>query len=130
MAAAYGEAERYMAAGTPDAVQGAMLIYGYAWEAGSGPSATAIGRMYDPDTFDAKKSAFPAPDAEKALLWYQRAAEKSDPEGLYRLGKLLLSGRIEQPGLGPEQGVRDLELAAQLGYAAAKTELGKLNKSQ
>lgn len=122
----YDEAQRYLHAGTPDAVQGALVLLTRAAKGGSGPAETALGRMYDPDTFSPASSAMKAPDPDKALLWYQRAAAANDPEGLYRLGKLLMSGRVSVPGLGPEQGAADLQRAAALGSAEAKAELDKL----
>lgn len=122
----YDEAQRYLHAGTPDAVQGALVLLTRAAKGGSGPAETALGRMYDPDTFSPATSAMKAPDPDKALLWYQRAATANDPEGLYRLGKLLMSGRVSVPGLGPEQGTADLQRAAALGSAEAKAELDKL----
>lgn len=124
------EARRYMKAGSSEAIQGACLVFDDAWKLGSGPAATAMGRMYDPSTFKPSASCMPAADPEKALLWYQRAADKNDPEGLYRLGMLLLSGRIDEPGLGPEQGVRDLQRAASLDNTDAKAQLAKLNAAK
>jgi TPR repeat protein len=82
--------------------------------------------MYDPDMFRADTSAMKAPDPDKALLWYQRAAQSNDPEGLYRYGKLLVSGQVSTSGLGPEQGVAALQRAAALGSAEAKAELDKV----
>jgi TPR repeat protein len=122
----YAEAQRYLKDGSPDALQGALVLLGRAADAGSGPAQTALGRMYDPDTFSPQTSAMKAPDPEKALLWYQRAAKSNDPEGLYRLGKLLLSGRASAPGLGPEQGAADLKRAADLGYKDAQAEIDRL----
>jgi hypothetical protein len=125
--AAYTEAQRYLKKATPDSLQGALVLLNHAATAGSGPAATKIGRMYDPDGFDPKASAMKAPDPDKALLWYQRAAQANDPEGLYRLGKLLMSGHAEAPGLGPEQGAADLQRASQLGYQPAQQEIDKLH---
>ncbi len=122
----YDEAQQYVKAGTPEALQGALILLTHAADAGSGPAETAIGRMYDPDTFRAETSAMKAPDPDKALLWYHRAADANDPEGLYRYGKLLLSGRGSDSGPGPEQGVAALQKAAALGSADAKAELDKL----
>ncbi|MGD0106625.1 MAG: hypothetical protein ABSC06_21685 [Rhodopila sp.] len=122
----YGEAQRYLKDGSPDALQGALVLLGRAADAGSGPAQTALGRMYDPDTFSPQTSAMKAPDPEKALLWYQRAAKSNDPEGLYRLGRLLLSGRAAAPGLGPEQGAASLQRAADLGNKDAQAEIDKL----
>jgi hypothetical protein len=124
---AYAEAQRYLKAGSPDGLQGALVLLNHAAGAGDAPAETAIGRMYDPDGFSAQASAFKAPDADKALLHYQHAAAANDPDGLYRLGKLLMSGRVSAPGLGPEQGVVDLQRASDLGYKPAQEELEKLH---
>lgn len=124
--ASYAEAKRYLKDGSPDALQGALILLSGAADTGSGPAQTALGRMYDPDTFTPQTSAMRAPDPEKALLWYQRAAKSNDPEGLYRLGKLLISGRAAAPGLGPEQGAANLQRAADLGSNEARDEIDKL----
>jgi hypothetical protein len=129
-AAAYGEARKYAQDGSPDALQGALLLLTRAADQGSGPADTALGRMYDPATFSAKTSAMKAPDVDKAALWYQRAAKADDPEGWFRLGVLNLSGRAAGPDMGPEQGVRDLQRAADLGYRGAKEELDKLKAAR
>nr|WP_294509960.1 hypothetical protein [uncultured Rhodopila sp.] len=122
----YAEAQRYLKNGSPEALQGALILLNRAADGGSGPAQTAIGEMYDPDTFGPQTSAMKAPDTDKALLWYSRAAKSNDPEGLYRLGKLLMSGRASAPGLGPEQGVADLQRAAELGSKPAQAEIDKL----
>ncbi|EWY42858.1 hypothetical protein N825_01850 [Skermanella stibiiresistens SB22] len=129
-AGALAEATKYMAEGSRDAVQGALLLYRRAADGGQPEAATAIGAMYDPETFSPERSAVPAPDAEKAQLWYEKAADANDAEGLYRLGKLYVSGRVEGPGISPEAGVRSLQKAAGLGHAGAKTELEKLGQPQ
>ena len=125
----YTEAQRYLKDGSPEALQGGLILLTRAADAGSGPAQTAIGRMYDPDTFTPQTSAMKAPDPDKALLWYQRAAQSNDPEGLYRLGKLLMSGHASAPGLGPEQGVTALQRAAELGSKDAQQELDKLRNN-
>jgi hypothetical protein len=122
----FGEAQRYLKDGSLDALQGALVLLGRAAEVGSGPAQTALGRMYDPDTYTPQTSAMKAPDPDKALLWYQRAAKSNDPEALYRLGRLLLSGRASGPGLGPEQGAADLQRAVDLGFKDAQAEIDKL----
>jgi hypothetical protein len=124
--ASYAESQRYQTDGSPGALQGALILLSRAADSGSGPAQTALGRMYDPDTFSPQTSAMKAADPDKALLWYQRAAKSNDPEGLYRLGKLLISGRAAAPGLGPEQGAADLQRAADLGSNAAREEIDKL----
>ncbi|MEI6559609.1 MAG: hypothetical protein WCO00_14495 [Rhodospirillaceae bacterium] len=121
------EAERYLKAGSHEATQGALLLYTAAYDKGNASAATAVGRMWDPEGFEPGRSAFAAPDPDKAALWYQRAAERNDPEGLYRLGHLLLSGRT-QAGEGPEAGVTYLSRAAGLGHEAARAELARLKE--
>jgi hypothetical protein len=129
-AAAYAEAQKYLQDGSPDAVQGALLLLTRAADQGSGPADTALGRMYDPATFATKTSAMKAPDVDKAALWYRRATEADDPEGWFRLGELNLKGQASGPGMGPEQGVRDLQRAAALGYPGAKEELDNLKATR
>ncbi|WP_192499150.1 tetratricopeptide repeat protein [Skermanella pratensis] len=129
-AGALTEAKRYMQEGSRDAVQGALLLFRRAADGGQPEAATAIGAMYDPETFSPERSAVPSPDAEKAQLWYEKAADANDAEGLYRLGRLFISGRVEGPGISPEAGVRTLQRAAQLGHAEAKAELEKLGQPQ
>ena len=129
-AGALTEAKRYMQEGSRDAVQGALLLFRRAADGGHPEAATAIGAMYDPETFSPERSAVPAPDAEKAQLWYEKAADADDAEGLYRLGRLFISGRVEGPGISPEAGVRTLQRAAQLGHPEAKAELEKLGQPQ
>ena len=83
--------------------------------------------MYDPETFSPTTSAVGAADPEKAYLWYDRGASANDPEALYRLGQLMIKGRVDGPGISPEAGIRLLEKAAGLGHAEAKTALEKLH---
>jgi hypothetical protein len=128
--ATYAEAQRYLKDGSPDALQGSLILLSRAADAGNGSAQTALGRMYDPDTFTPQTSAMKAPDSDKALLWYRRAATSNDPEGLYRLGMLLMSGHAAAPGLGPEQGAADLQRAAELGNSDARAAIDKLRNKQ
>jgi hypothetical protein len=125
----YTEAERYQKAGTPDAVQGALILLNRAANDGNTSAQVALGKMYDPETFDPKVSAMKAPDPDKALLWYQRAAKANDPEALYREGKLLMSGRVQVPGESPESGVVMLRKAAELGSSDAQKAIDALSKN-
>jgi hypothetical protein len=125
----YAEAERYLKAGTPDAVQGALVLLNRAANDGNTSAQVALGKMYDPETFDPKTSAMKAPDPDKALLWYDRAAKANDPEALYREGKMLMSGRVQAPGESPESGVVMLRKAAELGNADAQKALDALPKT-
>ena len=125
----FTEAQRYLKAGTHDAVEGALILLNKAANDGNPSAQVALGKMYDPDTFDPKTSAMKAPDADKALLWYDRAAKANDPEALYREGKLLMSGRAEMPGESPESGVVMLRKAAELGNSDAQKMLDALPKT-
>ena len=116
--ATLAEAQTYLRNGSEDARQGALLLLTRAASEGGGAADTAIGRMYDPNGFSAATSAMAAPDRDKALLWYQRGAERNDPEALYRAGRLLAA----DPASAAE-GNRDLERAAELGNADAKKEV-------
>jgi len=124
---AFATAQAYLGAATPDSLQGALLLLTYAAQAGNAGAATAIGKMYDPETFSASTSAVGAADPEKAYLWYDRGAGSNDPEALYRLGQLMIKGRVEGPGISPEAGIRMLEKAAGLGHVEAKAALDKLH---
>ncbi len=123
---AFAASQAYLGAATPEALQGALLLLTYAAQAGNAGAATAIGKMYDPETFSATSSAVGAADPEKAYLWYDRGASANDPEALYRLGQLMIKGRVDGPGISPEAGIRMLEKAAGLGHAEAKNALDKL----
>jgi len=124
---AFSTAQAYLGAATPDSLQGALLLLTYAAQAGNAGAATAIGKMYDPETFSATTSAVGAADPEKAYLWYDRGASSNDPEALYRLGQLMIKGRVEGPGVSPEAGIKMLEKAAGLGHVEAKAALDKLH---
>lgn len=124
---AFAASQTYLGAATPDALQGALLLLTYAAQAGNAGAATAIGKMYDPETFSPTSSAVGAADPEKAYLWYDRGASANDPEALYRLGQLMIKGRVDGPGISPEAGIRMLEKAAGLGHAEAKVALEKLH---
>ena len=50
------------------------------------PSAfNALGQIYEEGKFVAK-------DVKKSFFFYKKSAEKKDPEGLYRVGKMLEKG--------------------------------------
>lgn len=117
-AATLAEAKTYLRNGSDEARQGALLLLTRAATDGSGAADTAIGRMYDPNGFSAAASAMSAPNRDKALLWYQRGADRNDPEALYRAGMLLSA----EPATAAD-GTRDLQRAADLGNADAKREV-------
>ena len=131
-AADYGEARKYLQDGSPDALQGALLLLTRAADQGSGAADTALGRMYDPATFSTKTSAMKAPDVDKAALWYQRATKADDPEGWFRLGVLNLQrGRAAGPDMGPEQGVCATSSARPIwAMAAPRKNLDKLKAAR
>jgi hypothetical protein len=122
------EGDRYLAAGNRDAVQGALLLYTAAWDRGEPGGAVEVGKMWDPEGFNTNHSAFTKADADKAMLWYRRAADRNDPEGLFRLGHLLVSGQTSLPN-AKEAGISALKRAADLGNEAARTELAHLKEA-
>lgn len=118
------EAILYEQAGRPDL---ALLLYRHAARRGDSQAAVAIGRMYDPDGFDPKTSAFTVPDAEQAASFYEQAAEAGDAKAQFGLGRLLLSGRTAGDS-DAERGVVWLQRAAAQGHAEARAALGRLQK--
>jgi Sel1 repeat len=114
--AAVTEAEAYEKAGRSDL---ALLIYRHADRQANAAAAKAIGRMYDPATYNRETSPFPVPDADRAAEYYHRAAEGGDIEGQYLLGRLLMSGATSGE-TDVEKGVVWLERAANSGHVAAK----------
>jgi hypothetical protein len=120
-AASVTEAEAYARAGHPDL---ALLIYRHADRQGNPVAAKAIGRMYDPATYNRETSPFPAPDADQAAEYYHRATEAGDVEAQYLLGRLLTSGATSGES-DVERGVVWLERAAASGHAEAKKLLLK-----
>jgi hypothetical protein len=121
---ATAEAALYEAAGHPDL---ALLLYRHAARQGELKAALAIGRMYDPEGFDASRSAFAAPDAAQAARYYEQGAEAGDAEAQYRLGRLLLSGRTAGDS-DAERGALWLRRAAGQGHAQARAALAALQK--
>ncbi len=121
---ALAEAALYEAAGHPDL---ALLLYRHAERRGEPKAALAIGRMYDPEGFEAARSAFPAPDADQAASYYERGAEAGEAEAQFRLGRLLLSGRTSGEA-DAERGAVWLQRAAEQGNAEARAALDQLQK--
>jgi TPR repeat protein len=119
------KAEEFLKAGKPDL---ALLIYRYADRKNDPEAATAIGRMYDPQTHTPQTSPFPAPDSDQAVSYYRKAAEGGDPAAQFALGKLMMSGATSGPN-DAEQGVVWLQRAAKQGNADAINELQKLGIS-
>jgi hypothetical protein len=117
------EAEAYLEAGHPDL---ALLLYRNADRQGEAAASVAIGRMYDPSTFDSRTSAFPSPNADQAATYYLKAAETGDAEAQFLLGKLMVEGATSGPG-DAEAGVVWLQRAAEQGNEDAKQMLATLN---
>lgn len=118
---AFAAGERFRAA---NALDGAFLLFRHAAEAGSAKAAVAVGEMYDPATHSAATSPLPSPNPEQAAAWYRRAAEAGDAEAQYRYGRLLMSGKAEDPQ-GADAGLAWLRKAADQGHAQAKEALPK-----
>jgi hypothetical protein len=123
---ATAEASLYEAARHPDL---ALLLYRHAARRGEPKAALAIGRMYDPDGFDAARSPFAVPDGDQAARFYEQAAEKGDAEAQLRLGRLLLSGRTSGEA-DAERGALWLQRAAGQGNAEARAALARLGNAQ
>jgi hypothetical protein len=100
----------------------AFLVYRFAAEGGDNDAALAIGKMYDPDTYDPKTSPLPAANAEEAASWYHQAAEAGLVEAERRLGKLLLKGNTNVAA-DAEKGAFWLRKAADQGDADAAAAL-------
>jgi len=58
-----------------------------------------------------------SPDQQRALYWYERAAQANNAEALYHLGILMGDGLRE--GAGREEALFAMESAAEQGYQAA-----------
>jgi TPR repeat protein len=74
---AYEQAQRLYRERRYDA---AFLVYRYAAQRGEGRASLAIGRMYDPSTFNAATSPFTKPNPDEAALWYAQAKRQIDPD--------------------------------------------------
>ena len=117
----FGMAEKFRAA---KSLEGEFLLLRNAANKGSAPAALALGQMYDPATYSPETSPLPAPNPEQAVEWYRQAAEAGIAEAQYRLGALLMSGKVDEPD-GPERGVAWLQKAADQGHQQAKDALPK-----
>ena len=117
----FGMAEKFRAA---KSIDGEFLLLRNAANKGSAPAALALGQMYDPATYSPETSPLPAPNPEQAVEWYRQAAEAGIAEAQYRLGALLMSGKVDEPN-GPERGVAWLQKAADQGHQQAKDALPK-----
>ena len=104
--------------GKPDL---ALLVYRHAAGQGETRAAAAIARMYDPATFDPKRSPLPKADAETAVYWYEAPAGAGDAVAQRRLGALMLERNPDGPQrdkaldwLGKAAAAGDAEAAALL----------------
>jgi hypothetical protein len=87
-------ASRFAEAG---AVEGAFLLRQHAARNGDVASAAELGRLYDPKFFAAGKSPVASASADRAIDWYERAAEAGNPEALSRLPELLKDPSVSRP---------------------------------
>ncbi|MEO1091058.1 MAG: hypothetical protein AAFX81_10520 [Pseudomonadota bacterium] len=87
--AALAEAQRFAAATAHD---GAFLLYRYAARKGAADAAFAIGRYYDPETFDAGRGPVANADAATALEWYEQAADAGHQAAMLQAATLLEAG--------------------------------------
>jgi TPR repeat protein len=87
----YERAERFRGAGL---LADAYLLYFFAGRLGHGPSALALGRMYDPKTFTREVSILREPDVAQAHKWYDLAARAGDPAA--KRHQADLRGRVER----------------------------------
>lgn len=72
-------------------IDAAFLVYRYAGRLGESRASLALGRMYDPHTFNTAMSPFSKPNPEQATHWYEQTTRQSDsnsPEHLEALGAL------------------------------------------
>jgi hypothetical protein len=79
----------------------AFLVYRYAAQRGEGRASLAIGRMYDPSSFNADTSPFKKPNHDEAALWYAQAKRQTDPdtpEYLEAVKALQVLKRLESNG--------------------------------
>ncbi|CAO3376476.1 tetratricopeptide repeat protein [Azospirillum argentinense] len=118
---AYAAGERFRQA---RALDGAFLLFRHAAERGNAEAAVALGAMYDPATHSAETSPLPAANPTQAAEWYRRAAEAGNAEAQFRYGRLLASGKTDDPQ-GPDAGLAWLRKAADQGHAQAKEALPK-----
>jgi uncharacterized protein len=101
----------------PDTERGKFLIQQSA-EAGFAPAQTSQGILLEQQV-DLKSRN---PDFSEALVWYRKAAEQKEPEGLYRLAKFHLSGSgVPKDDAAALNLLRD---AAAAGHGLAINEIG------
>ncbi len=91
----YEHAQAYVAQGQ---IGPSFLLYRAAARAGSGEAAIAIGRMYDPVDFANRVSPFEAPNADKALEWYQTAKRLRAAGAIRATERTLSALKVEASG--------------------------------
>jgi hypothetical protein len=69
-------------------IVGARIILEELARKGSAKGALALARSYDPAHSRALRGSGPAPDLEKALVWYQRAQELGSAEARERIAEI------------------------------------------
>ena len=87
-------AQRFTDAGAMD---GAFLLLQHAARNGDAKAAEELGRLYDPKFFAAGKSPVAEASADRAIDWYERAAEAGDAEAIARLPELLKDPSVTRP---------------------------------
>ena len=87
-------AKRFTDAGAMD---GAFLLLQHAARNGDAKAAEQLGRLYDPKFFTAGKSPVAEASADRAIDWYERAAEAGDAEAIARLPELLKDPSVTRP---------------------------------
>ena len=78
-------AQRFTQAGSLD---GAFLLLQHAARNGDAKAAEQLGRLYDPKFFAAGKGPVTEASAERAIDWYERAAQAGDADAAARLAEL------------------------------------------
>ena len=68
------------------------------------------------------------PDAEEAVVWYRKAAERGNAEAQYNLGEMYRVGRIVRADV--TEAVHWLKLAAEQNHLEAQVRLIQLNEKQ
>ncbi|NUB15484.1 hypothetical protein GAY28_24595, partial [Azospirillum brasilense] len=92
--------------------------------AGRAGGAIGLGTRAHPATHSGETSPRPPANPTQAAEWYRRAAEAGDAEAQFRYGRLLMSGKTDDPQ-GPDAGLAWLRKAADQGHAQAKEALPK-----
>ena len=87
-------AQRFTDAGSLD---GAFLLLQHAARNGDAKAAEQLGRLYDPKFFAAGKGPVTEASAERAIDWYERAAQAGDADASARLAELRSDPTVAKP---------------------------------